>query len=329
MGDTAYRADYIGNALWGAIMGSHGWPELVSKAGAGAYQLLRAAGGNVRPGPFWSFYDDPRDTEAMLVSKSRAVPEPEGCGWSTKTTWKVIPRCLYRREASQAVTTLEIPTLDTPRLRLRAFTESDFPAYRILVADPQVMRFLGDGRPLSDIDAWRQLATIVGHWALRGFGLWGRRGARHENSGLKAARRAYHVSGEDQKGLAAARESVGRTPSTGEWQMKGGARTRKGERRMEHEGTGIVVRRLASVRRELRERFAVVRIGVFGSWARGEEAPDSDVDILVELADPTFDRYMDLKFRLEELLERPVDLVLADTVKPRIKPIIEREVVYA
>jgi RimJ/RimL family protein N-acetyltransferase len=70
------------------------------------------------------------------------------------------------------VTALEIPTLDTPRLRLRAFTEADFPAYRALVADPQVMRFLGDGRPLSEIDAWRQLATIVGHWVLRGFGLW-------------------------------------------------------------------------------------------------------------------------------------------------------------
>lgn len=34
------------------------------------------------------------------------------------------------------------------------------------------MRFLGDGRPLSEIDAWRQLATILGHWLLRGFGLW-------------------------------------------------------------------------------------------------------------------------------------------------------------
>lgn len=70
------------------------------------------------------------------------------------------------------MTALEIPTLDTPRLRMRGFTEADFPAYRALVADPQVMRFLGDGRPLSEIDAWRQLATIVGHWALRGFGLW-------------------------------------------------------------------------------------------------------------------------------------------------------------
>jgi RimJ/RimL family protein N-acetyltransferase len=68
--------------------------------------------------------------------------------------------------------TLEIPTLDAPRLRLRAFTEADFPAYQALVADPEVMRYLGDGRPLSEIDAWRQLASILGHWVLRGFGLW-------------------------------------------------------------------------------------------------------------------------------------------------------------
>lgn len=71
-----------------------------------------------------------------------------------------------------AVSALAIPTIDTARLRLRAFTEADFPAYRTLVADPDVMRYLGDGRPLSEIDAWRQLATILGHWVLRGFGLW-------------------------------------------------------------------------------------------------------------------------------------------------------------
>ena len=48
----------------------------------------------------------------------------------------------------------------------------------------------------------------------------------------------------------------------------------------------------------------------------------------MELGEPTFD-YMDLKFMLEEVLQRPVDLVMADTVKPRLKPIIEQEVVYA
>ncbi|HUS69616.1 MAG TPA: nucleotidyltransferase family protein [Anaerolineae bacterium] len=83
------------------------------------------------------------------------------------------------------------------------------------------------------------------------------------------------------------------------------------------------------MRGELSERFTVVRIGVFGSFARGDEGPESDVDIIVELAEPTFDHYMNLKFRLEEILQRPVDLVMAETVKPRLKPIIEQEVVYA
>jgi predicted nucleotidyltransferase len=90
-----------------------------------------------------------------------------------------------------------------------------------------------------------------------------------------------------------------------------------------------VVQELSGMREELSERFTVVRIGVFGSFARGDETPESDVDIIVQLADPTFDHYMDLKFRLEEVLQRPVDLVMADTLKARLKPIIEREVVYA
>ena len=76
-------------------------------------------------------------------------------------------------------------------------------------------------------------------------------------------------------------------------------------------------------------RFTVRRIGVFGSFAKGGEGTESDVDIIVELAKPTFDNYMDLKFRLEDVLKLPVDLVMADTVKPRIKPIIEQEVIYA
>jgi len=94
-----------------------------------------------------------------------------------------------------------------------------------------------------------------------------------------------------------------------------------------HENAGSVVERIASIHEELSERYTVVRIGVFGSFARGDENRESDVDVVVELAQPTFDHYMDLKFRLEEVLQRPVDL--AETMKPRLKPIIEREVVYA
>jgi predicted nucleotidyltransferase len=79
----------------------------------------------------------------------------------------------------------------------------------------------------------------------------------------------------------------------------------------------------------LSARFSVRRIGLFGSVLRGAPSEKSDVDILVELAQPTLDHYMDLKFFLEEQLGRPVDLVLADSLKPRLKPIIAREVAYA
>jgi predicted nucleotidyltransferase len=99
--------------------------------------------------------------------------------------------------------------------------------------------------------------------------------------------------------------------------------------RAKHEVEKSIIQRIAGIRGELSERFTVSRIGVFGSFARGDEGSESDVDIIVDLAEPTFDHYMDLKLRLEEVLQRPVDLVLADTVKPRIKPIIEQEAVYA
>jgi predicted nucleotidyltransferase len=79
---------------------------------------------------------------------------------------------------------------------------------------------------------------------------------------------------------------------------------------------------------ELKKRFSVRSIGIFGSNATGLSNEQSDVDILVELDEPTFDHYMELKFRLEEVLGREVDLVLKDTLKPRIKPIIEKEILY-
>ena len=65
-----------------------------------------------------------------------------------------------------------IPELTTARLRLRAFRESDLDAYAAIMADPEVAQFLGAGSALSREDAWRQMAMILGHWVLRGFGLW-------------------------------------------------------------------------------------------------------------------------------------------------------------
>ncbi|HET6763489.1 MAG TPA: GNAT family N-acetyltransferase [Longimicrobiaceae bacterium] len=67
---------------------------------------------------------------------------------------------------------LKIPEIATERLLLRRFRDRDLDAYAAMMADPEVTRFLGDGNPLSRSDAWRQMALITGHWALRGFGLW-------------------------------------------------------------------------------------------------------------------------------------------------------------
>jgi len=52
------------------------------------------------------------------------------------------------------------------------FHDRDLAAYAAMCADAEVMRHLGDGRTLGRPDAWRQMAMIVGHWTLRGFGLF-------------------------------------------------------------------------------------------------------------------------------------------------------------
>jgi len=75
--------------------------------------------------------------------------------------------------------------------------------------------------------------------------------------------------------------------------------------------------------------FGVRRIGVFGSFARRMEREESDIDILVEFERESFDNYMELKFFLEDLFGRKVDLVIIDALKPALKPYIEREAVYA
>ena len=67
---------------------------------------------------------------------------------------------------------MHVPRLVTHRLVLRGFDAADFEAYASMMADPSVARHLGDGQALGRADAWRQLALIVGHWSLRGFGLW-------------------------------------------------------------------------------------------------------------------------------------------------------------
>ncbi|HUO94044.1 MAG TPA: GNAT family N-acetyltransferase [Rhizomicrobium sp.] len=64
-----------------------------------------------------------------------------------------------------------IPQIETERLVLRAWKAEDFEAYARFMADPEVTRYL-TGEPMARNDAWRNMAMVVGHWALRGYGMW-------------------------------------------------------------------------------------------------------------------------------------------------------------
>ncbi|MCD7036040.1 nucleotidyltransferase family protein [Metabacillus sp. GX 13764] len=77
--------------------------------------------------------------------------------------------------------------------------------------------------------------------------------------------------------------------------------------------------------------FGVKRIGLFGSYTRNEQIESSDIDVIVEFNDDclSFDNYMDLKFILEDIFKKQIDLVISDDIKPAIKQNILRSAKYA
>jgi len=89
------------------------------------------------------------------------------------------------------------------------------------------------------------------------------------------------------------------------------------------------VLRIVSENLETIRGYGVRRLGLFGSCARGEASPSSDLDFVVEFERKSFDAYMDLKAYLEQLFNCAVDLVLADTLKPRLCTTVLRKAVHA
>ena len=77
------------------------------------------------------------------------------------------------------------PELETERLRLRQFRPDDLDDYARITADGEVMRYIGDGAPYTREEAWRSLSHLIGHWELRGFGLWA---AEEKRSGALVGR---------------------------------------------------------------------------------------------------------------------------------------------
>lgn len=88
------------------------------------------------------------------------------------------------------------------------------------------------------------------------------------------------------------------------------------------------IRRAVEGRRSDLERLGVVSLAVFGSVARNEASPDSDIDILVEFSGAaTLARYMDLKCMLEDLLGRRVDLVTRKALRERLRAAVEKDAI--
>jgi predicted nucleotidyltransferase len=75
--------------------------------------------------------------------------------------------------------------------------------------------------------------------------------------------------------------------------------------------------------------YGVRRLGLFGSCARGECNEVSDLDFVVEFEKKSFDAYMDLKLLLEKLFDCQVDLVISDSIKPRLRSLILGEAIHA
>ena len=81
-------------------------------------------------------------------------------------------------------------------------------------------------------------------------------------------------------------------------------------------------------RQELKERFKVESIAVFGSYVRGEESPKSDVDILVEFREPVGFLFIHLADFLEEILKAEVDLLTPEAIKPNRRKSIMEDLTY-
>ena len=89
-----------------------------------------------------------------------------------------------------------------------------------------------------------------------------------------------------------------------------------------------VIKRIKSHRKELLTRFPLRRLALFGSYAREEQTPDSDIDFLVEFSEPVGIEFVDLVIYLESILNTPVDLVTENGLKKSLRPYVEKDLIY-
>lgn len=79
---------------------------------------------------------------------------------------------------------------------------------------------------------------------------------------------------------------------------------------------------------EIKEKYHVKRIGLFGSYAKGLQNEENNVDVLAEFVKPTFDNFIELTFYLEDLFGKKVDLLTPNSLSPYMKSVVEKEAVW-
>lgn len=85
---------------------------------------------------------------------------------------------------------------------------------------------------------------------------------------------------------------------------------------------------LRAHKQEMHERFGVTKIGLFGSYARGEAREDSDIDVAIELSTYSADGYFGVLHLLEDTFNKHIDLGIESNFKPVLRPYIMKEIIY-
>ncbi|MBI5144276.1 MAG: nucleotidyltransferase family protein [Candidatus Omnitrophica bacterium] len=77
---------------------------------------------------------------------------------------------------------------------------------------------------------------------------------------------------------------------------------------------------------DILRKYKVEKIGLFGSYVRGEQKRDSDIDFLVDFEEPTFDNFVGLVFFLEDLFNKKVEIITNGNISPYMYSYVEKEV---
>ncbi len=89
----------------------------------------------------------------------------------------------------------------------------------------------------------------------------------------------------------------------------------------------FILKFLKENKQQLKEKYDIKQIGLFGSFSREEENIDSDIDILVDMPS-SFNNFFDLKYFLEENFKRDVDLGMRSSMRSFIKKRVEQDILY-